>query len=218
MLKPPSAFGKILVTPNQLFADYHVKFGSYVNIMTDDDLLELFWHHNKVRLLGFASRVACGNEKDAEEGLDDAICELHRDQEISTFYKEDSRRMQGNWTIRNAWWWLIRCRVLDVRRKSRKDETHLGQAVPVEALDDETAKTGNDSTDAAVDRVEQLLLTAMNRLSSMEKAVIELTILHKPPMTPAEAAKEIGTTVGTIKARKYSALEKLRQYIENKCF
>ncbi|MCX6925895.1 MAG: hypothetical protein NT154_22215, partial [Verrucomicrobia bacterium] len=65
--------------------------------------------------------------------------------------------------------------------------------------------------DAAVDEVAKVLTTKMNQLSDMEKRVIELTFLREPAMTDDEAAQEIGTTPGTVKARRCSALRKLRQ-------
>src|SRR5206468_3599176 len=71
--------------------------------------------------------------------------------------------------------------------------------------------------DAAVEKVEQLLLSKGNQLSDTEKKVIEITILREPPMTDDEAAKEIGTTPGSVKVRRCSALRNPHRNTTRSC-
>jgi DNA-directed RNA polymerase specialized sigma24 family protein len=104
----------------------------------------------------------------------------------------------------------IGSRALSARRRTRKDEKHLGQSVPLETLDYEPANAGDDSGDAAVEKLRTWLAPKWNRLSPTEKKVIQFTILREPPMTDDEAAKEIGTTPGNVKVTRYRALKKLR--------
>ena len=178
--------------------------------MTEDDPFSLFWSIHKERLLTFAVNAACGNWQDAEEGLNDALREL--EPKIVEHFEAVSIKDQADAknSILPLLWRRVKSRVWDARRRSLKHEKPLGGSVlPAEALDDKPAKIGDDSTDAAVDSVAKLV-TAMNQLSDTEKKVIKLTILHEPPMTDDETAKEIGTTPGTVKARRCSALRKLR--------
>jgi DNA-directed RNA polymerase specialized sigma24 family protein len=191
--------------------------------MTDEDLFNLFWSFHRERLLTFAVKAAFGNWEDAEEGLNDAMRELWPNvvkhfEAVSMEDRTDARR-----SILPGLWGRVRSRVWDARRRSLRHEKPLGQSVvQVAALDDEPAKTGHDSTDAARKRAEKLFaskvaegkaealfLSKWNRLSEVEKKVFKLTILREPPMTDDEAAKEIGTTPGTVKARRCSALRKL---------
>ena len=179
--------------------------------MTDDDFLRLFWEFHKERLHAFAAQAANGKFRDAEEGLNDAMRELGIQivEHFKALSVED--RSDATKAIPPLLWHRIKSRVRDARRRSLRHEMPLGRpAAPLEALDVEPAISENHLTDAAVDKVEKLL-TAMNQLSVMEKNVIRLTILREPPMTDDEAAKELGTTSGTVKARRCSGLKKLRQ-------
>ena len=47
--------------------------------MNDDDLYKLFWGYHYGRLLNFACKCAYGHQRDAEDGLADAIISLWRE-------------------------------------------------------------------------------------------------------------------------------------------
>lgn len=193
--------------------------------MTDDDLLNLFWSFHKERLLIFAVQKAYGNWRDAEDGLNDAMFSLWR--EVLEHFKSVSieDRTDAKKSILPDLWGRIQYRVWSERRKSLRHEKPLGQSVVTgEALDDEPADTGNDSSDVARKKAEELLsskvaeenaealfLSKWNRLSEVEKEVFKLTVLREPPMEDVEAAKVIGIAPGTVKARRCSALRKLRR-------
>ena len=178
--------------------------------MMDDDLLSLFWSYHRDRLLNFAVQKAYGNRRDAEDGLNNALLSLW--QEVVEHFKSVSieDRTDAKKAILPHLWTRIRYRVWSARRKSLIDDQPLGQSVlPVEALDDLPAEAGNVSTDAPVEKLKERLARNWNLLSDTEKQVIRLTVFLEPPMTDVEAAKEIGTTPGAVKARRCSALRKL---------
>ena len=192
--------------------------------MTDDQLLNLFLENHHERLFAFAVKAACGNWRDAEDGLQVAMSELWPLvlEHFRTVSMEE--RTDAGKSIPRLLWLRIKSRVLDARRSSLKHEQPLGESlVLVDNLDDLPDYASNEPTDAARKRAERLFATKVsegkaetlflskwNHLSEAETRVLKLTVLREPPLTDDETAKEIGTTPGTVTTRRCSALRKFR--------
>ena len=188
--------------------------------MTDEQILTQFWAYHKDYLHDYAVKVAYGwsNRRDAEEGLNDAVCSLAPKivKHCAIFGIEDRiGHVPGEkWCLWQQLLWRIKSRVWSARKKSLRHEQPGGIPVLAEdALDNRPGVATTDSTDGAKDTLVSLpekFRVLTNGLSLTEKRVIELTVLRDPPMPDEEAASVIGTTLGVVKVRRCDALRKIR--------
>ena len=161
-----------------------------------DDDREAFTHLVR-RHQAAALRVAaviCGSTSDAEDVVQDAMVDVHRN--MSSYRGTGSVR---SWMLRivaNRAKNHVRGRVRRLRRDDHHARTHLRFA---------------ESADQAADlRLEhEALADALRRLAGHDREVLACRFVAG--LTEAETAEVLGTPVGTVKSRTSRALQRLQQ-------
>ncbi len=179
--------------------------------MNDNDLFREFFQSRYPALLGYARKVACFDEQDAEDGV---LTSLSKKSEEIIQHLRSNRLsvLPGLWTV-------IRYEIINLRRKRLFLEPGAGPRMVVSAPDD-FATLHDPTTPVTGDTVSQweaVLARAFKHcrppLSETERAVLRITELQQPPLSDTEAAAQLGTTEDVIKARRYSAKQKLRKFL-----